>query len=141
MEQLNDCPDYAEGINIFMAKDDLQRLCDNIFSNAIKHGFTDPKRKDYSIWVKLTVDADKDMFQIDFTNNGTPLPKGLDKLRFGLRGEKAGVHAGTGEGGYIVKSIVNHYGGDYDIFTEKDGEEIWTTIRIYLPIYRNDNEQ
>ena len=141
LEYLNDCPDYAEGINIFMAKDDLQRLCDNIFSNAIKHGFTDPKRKDYSIWVKLTVDADKDMFQIDFTNNGTPLPKGLDKLRFGLRGEKAGVHAGTGEGGYIVKSIVNHYGGDYDIFTEKDGEEIWTTIRIYLPIYRNDNEQ
>ena len=140
-EYLKDIPDYAEGINVFMAKDDLQRLCDNIFGNAVKHGFTDPTRKDYSIWVKLTVDEERDMFQIDFTNNGTPFPKGLDKLRYGLRGEKGGITAGTGEGGYIVRSIVEHYGGDYDLLTQKDQDFIWSTVRIYLPIYRNDNEQ
>lgn len=140
-EYLKDIPDYAEGINVFMAKDDLQRLCDNIFGNAVKHGFTDPTRKDYSIWVKLTVDEERDMFQIDFTNNGTPFPKGLDKLRYGLRGEKGGITAGTGEGGYIVRSIVEHYGGDYDLLTQKDQDSIWSTVRIYLPIYRNDNEQ
>lgn len=140
-EYLKDIPDYAEGVNVFMAKDDLQRLCDNIFSNAVKHGFTDPKREDYSIWVKLTVDEERDMFQIDFTNNGTPFPKGLDKIRYGLRGEKGGITAGTGEGGYIVRSIVEHYGGDYDLLTQKDQDSIWSTVRIYLPIYRNDNEQ
>lgn len=140
-EYLKEIPDYAEGINVFMAKDDLQRLCDNIFSNAIKHGFTNPKRKDYSIWVKLTVDEERDMYQIDFTNNGTPFPKGLDKIRYGLRGEKGGITAGTGEGGYIVRSIVEHYGGDYDLLTQKDQDSIWSTVRIYLPIYRNDNEQ
>ena len=140
-EYLKDIPDYAEGVNVFMAKDDLQRLCDNIFSNAVKHGFTDPKREDYSIWVKLTVDEERDMFQIDFTNNGTPFPKGLDKLRYGLRGEKGGITAGTGEGGYIVRSIVEHYGGDYDLLTQKDQDCIWSTVRINLPIYRNDNEQ
>ena len=140
-EYLEEMPDYAEGINVFMAKDDLQRLCDNIFSNAIKHGFTDPKRKDYSIWVKLTVNEERDIFQIDFTNNGTPFPKGLDKIRYGLKGEKGGITAGTGEGGYIVKSIVEHYGGDYDLLTQKDQDTIWSTVRIYLPIYRNDNEQ
>lgn len=140
-EYLKEIPDYAEGINVFMAKDDLQRLCDNIFSNAIKHGFTNPKRNDYSIWVKLTVDEERDMFQIDFTNNGTPFPKGLDKIRYGLRGEKGGITAGTGEGGYIVRSIVEHYGGDYDLLTQKDQNFIWSTVRIYLPIYRNDNEQ
>lgn len=140
-EYLKEVPDYVEGINVFMAKDDLLRLCDNIFSNAVKHGFTDPKREDYSIWVKLTVDEEKDMFQIDFTNNGTPFPKGLDKIRYGLRGEKGGPTAGTGEGGYIVRSIVEHYGGDYDLLTQKDQDSIWSTIRIYLPIYRNDNEQ
>lgn len=140
-EYLKEVPDYVEGINVFMAKDDLQRLCDNIFSNAVKHGFTDPKREDYSIWVKLTVDEEKDMFQIDFTNNGTPFPKGLDKIRYGLRGEKGGITAGTGEGGYIVRSIVEHYGGDYDLLTQKDQDSIWSTVRIYLPIYRNDNEQ
>lgn len=140
-QNLNEIPDYLEGINVFMAKDDLQRLCDNIFSNAVKHGFIDPKREDYSIWVKLTVDEERDMFQIDFTNNGTPFPKGLDKLRYGLRGEKGGITAGTGEGGYIVRSIVEHYGGDYDLLTQKDQDCIWSTVRINLPIYRNDNEQ
>lgn len=140
-EYLKEIPDYVEGINVFMAKDDLQRLCDNIFGNAVKHGFTDPKREDYSIWVKLTVDEERDMFQIDFTNNGTPFPKGLDKIRYGLRGEKGGITAGTGEGGYIVRSIVEHYGGDYDLLTQKDQDSIWSTVRIYLPIYRNDNEQ
>ena len=140
-QSLNEIPDFAEDINVFMAKDDLQRLCDNIFGNAVKHGFTDPTRKDYSIWVKLTVDEERDMFQIDFTNNGTPFPKGLDKLRYGLRGEKGGITAGTGEGGYIVRSIVEHYGGDYDLLTQKDQDSIWSTVRIYLPIYRNDNEQ
>lgn len=140
-EYLKEIPDYAEGINVFMAKDDLQRLCDNIFGNAVKHGFTDPTRKDYSIWVKLTVDEERDMFQIDFTNNGTPFPMGLDKIRYGLRGEKGGITAGTGEGGYIVRSIVEHYGGDYDLLTQKVQDAIWSTVRIYLPIYRNDNEQ
>ena len=140
-QSLNEIPDFAEDINVFMAKDDLQRLCDNIFGNAVKHGFTDPTRKDYSIWVKLTVDEERDMFQIDFTNNGTPFPKGLDKIRYGLRGEKGGITAGTGEDGYIVRSIVEHYGGDYDLLTQKDQNSIWSTVRIYLPIYRNDKEQ
>ena len=79
------------------------------------------------------------MFQIDFVNNGNPLPKGLDKLRYGLKGEKAGVTAGTGEGGYIVRSITEHYGGDYDIFSETSGNVSLTTVRVFLPIYR-DNE-
>ncbi len=134
------CPDYVEGINVFIAKDDLKRLCDNIIFNAIKHGFTDSSREDYSIDIQLSVDQERDMFQIDFINNGNPLPKGLDKLRFGLKGEKAGVTAGTGEGGYIVRSIVEHYGGDYDIFSETSGNTSLTTVRVFLPIHR-DNEQ
>ena len=133
------CPDYVEGINVHIALDDLKRLCDNIVFNAIRHGFTDSSRKDYSIDIQLTVDQERDMFQIDFVNNGNPLPKGLDKLRYGLKGEKAGVTAGTGEGGYIVRSITEHYGGDYDIFSETSGNISLTTVRVFLPIYR-DNE-
>ena len=133
------CPDYVEGINVHIALDDLKRLCDNIVFNAIRHGFTDPSRKDYSIDIQLTVDQERDMFQIDFVNNGNPLPKGLDKLRYGLKGEKAGATAGTGEGGYIVRSITEHYGGDYDIFSETSDNESLTTVRVFLPIYR-DNE-
>lgn len=135
--------DYVEGANVFIAKDDLQRLFDNIINNAVKHGFTDPNRGDYNITTDLSVvpnpeDPKIGMFQIDVTNNGNPLPKGLDKVRYGLKGEKAGVTAGTGEGGYIVKSIVEHYKGDYDIFSNKYEDSETTTVRVLLPIHTAD---
>jgi signal transduction histidine kinase len=124
-------------IDVNMAPDDLLRLCDNIVNNAVKHGFTDPQRTDYCIVSELTIDRERDMFKIDFRNNGTPLPKGLDKNRYGIRGEKAGNTAGNGEGGHIVKSIVEHYGGDFDIFSDETEKGYLTTVRIYLPIYRS----
>ena len=121
---------------IHIAKDDLKRLFDNIVNNAIQHGFTDSSEA-HCLEIQLTVAKENRMFAIYFTNDGKPLPKGMNKLRYGLRGEKAGVTGGTGEGGHIVKSIVEHYGGDYDIFTNSSGE---TVVGITLPIFR-DNEQ
>lgn len=115
---------------------DFERMVRNIIENARTHGFTNPDRDDYFIGVYLTVNAERDMFQIDFSNNGTPLPKGMDKSRYGLLGEKAGITGGTGRGGYVVKSIVEHYHGDYDIFM--DGER--TVVRILLPISKQYGE-
>lgn len=109
---------------------DFDRMVQNILENARKHGFTDQSRTDYVIWITLSVDPRKDMYIIDFMNNGTPLPDGMTKARYGLKGEKAGLTGGTGYGGYIVKKIVSHYGGDLDVFC-KDGI---TTVRILLPI-------
>lgn len=131
-------PEFVEGANVFMAKDDLKRLFDNIINNAVKHGFTDPERWDYNITTYLTIDAERDMYQIDVVNNGNPLPKGMDKKRYGLKGEKAGKTGGTGNGGYIVKSIVEHYGGDYDIFFTEENNRAYTTVRVFLPIHRVD---
>ena len=116
--------------SLFVARNDIQRLISNIIDNARKHGFTDSDRKDYEINVSLSIDVEKNMFQIDFRNNGNPLPEGMNKMRYGLKGEKAGKTAGTGLGGNYVKSFVEHYCGDYDIFME-DG---WTVVQIYLPI-------
>lgn len=115
---------------------DFERLVRNIIENAVTHGFTDPNRNDYGIGIDLTVDLEKNMFQIDFSNNGTPLPAGMDKQRYGLLGEKAGLTGRTGRGGYIVKSIIEHYHGDYDVFM--DGTN--TIIRILLPIANYDYE-
>ena len=107
--------------------------------NAIQHGFTDSSRNDYNITTRLSVNPELQMFQIDVVNNGTPLPKGFDKWRYGIKGEKAGPKSGTGEGGYIVKSIVEHYKGEYDVFSSETSNGVQTTVRILLPIYR-DNE-
>lgn len=115
---------------------DFERLVRNIIENAITHGFTDSNRDDYGISVLLTVDFEKHMFQIDFSNNGTPIPSGMDKQRYGILGEKAGMTGRTGRGGYIVKSIVENYHGDYDVFV--DG--VNTVVRILLPIAEYDYE-
>jgi signal transduction histidine kinase len=115
---------------VFMAKSDLQRVVSNVLANAQKHGFLDRNRKDYEVNIRLEFNADKGMYQIDFRNNGKPLPDGMNKMRYGIKGEKAGQTAGTGLGGSIVKSIVEHYKGDYNVFMDGD----WTVIRVYLPI-------
>ena len=108
----------------------FKRLGNNILDNAKKHGFIDANRNDYIVKIEASIDVERNMFQIDFRNNGSPLPQGMNKMRYGIKGEKAGKTAGTGLGGNYVKSFVEHYGGDYDIFM--DGE--WTVVRIYLPI-------
>ena len=117
-------------IYVYIAPIDFDRMVQNVIENARVHGFTDLTRTDYMIWIKLSIDEKRDMYQIDIINNGTPLPEGMSKTRYGIRGEKAGFTGGTGSGGFIVKTIVNHYGGDYDVFCQ-DG---LTTVRILLPI-------
>jgi signal transduction histidine kinase len=119
----------TNALYVNIAPVDLNRLVNNIVENARRHGFTDKCRNDYYFSVNVKINNQRNMYQIDFCNNGNPLPVGMTKDRYGLKGEKAGANAGTGSGGYIVRSIVEHYGGDYDVFT-KDGI---TTIRIYLP--------
>ena len=114
---------------VFISKNDLQRVVGNILANAQKHGFVDPNRKDYEVIIRLEFNAERGMYHIDFRNNGQPLPEGLNKMRYGIKGEKAGQTAGTGLGGSVVKSIVEHYKGDYDVMMDGD----WTVIRVYLP--------
>ena len=115
---------------IYMAKNDLERVVSNIQTNAQRHGFLDPNRKDYELNIRLKFNTERGMYQIDFRNNGKPLPEGMNKIRYGIKGEKAGQNAGTGLGGSVIKSIVEHYKGDYDVFMDGD----WTVIRVYLPI-------
>jgi signal transduction histidine kinase len=121
---------------IDIAKVDLERLVNNIFENAKKHGFVNKESDYYFIRMVLSYNSESDTFQIDFINNGDPLPEGIDKARYGLRGEKAGKTGATGNGGYIVKSITQHYKGDYDVFM--DGNN--TVIRVVLPISRESYE-
>lgn len=115
---------------LYVAPNDLQRAVNNIIDNARKHGFSDATRKDYEIKVFLSIDVERELYQIEFRNNGNPLPDGMDKMRYGLKGEKAGPTGGTGLGGNYVKSFAEHYGGDYDIFMDNG----WTVVRICLPI-------
>lgn len=132
-------PYDAVGLFVNIAPLDLDRIVKNIVGNSVKHGFSTKDADSYNnIFVTLSVESHNgnNMFVIDFSDNGKPLPKKMDKQRYGIRGEKAGATAGTGLGGNIVKRMVEHYGGDYDIFSNGEG----TTVRIWLPIAKNIEE-
>ena len=115
---------------IYVSPTELLRLGNNILENAKRHGFTDYNRKDYMVKINVSIDVERNLYHVDFRNNGNPLPEGMNKMRYGIKGEKAGKTAGTGLGGNYVKSFVEHYGGDYDIFMDNE----WTVVRICLPI-------
>ena len=124
-----------EKAKVYMGKSDFLRLINNIVGNAVDHGFVEDKT-DYELLISLSVEEDS--YLIDFTNNGKPLPDGMDKARYGMKGVKGKDSEGQGTGGYVVKSIVEHYGGDYDVFTRDWAGRTLTDVIIKLPIYRGD---
>ena len=118
-----------------IAPEDLRIMLDTIIDNARRHGFSEDESYK-NIFIQLFVDASCKYFIVDIFNNGKPLPYGINKERYGLKGEKAGENAHTGLGGYRVKSIVEHYGGDYNIEDVYDDEGLHAgvSVKLYLPI-------
>ncbi len=125
-------------VNTLINKHDLNRMVQNVIQNAKTHGFTDESRTDYEISVRLSVEEDfgDDRYRcrLKFVNNGNLLPNGLNKERYGLKGEKAGITGGTGCGGNIVKNISQHFGGGYDVYNSGDGDRRYVVVSIYLPL-------
>ena len=120
-----------------IGKVDFVRLSQNIVSNAVKRGFVKDEA-DYAL--NITLSVENDFFVIDFCNNGEPLPDGMDRKRYGTKGAKGVNSDGSGIGGYIVKSITQHYGGDFDIFSSKFANMDFTNVIVKLPIYRKEDE-
>lgn len=114
---------------------DLDRVIDNIVRNAEKHGFKDPDFK-YTLQVLLSYDYTDKMYVVEFQNNGLPMPKGMDTIRYGIDGERGKGSDGQGKGGSIVKDLVEHFGGKYEVYN--DPEALFPVgILIKLPIYED----
>ncbi len=115
-----------------IAEYNFGKIVRNILENAKKHGFddfTDVNRNDCVIEISLNWDKERQMYRIDFRNNGNPLPEGLTKDSYGENRKYAGRTGGTGIGGYEVAENARHYNGDYSI--SQDGK--WIVVSIYLP--------
>lgn len=115
-----------------IAEYNFGKIVRNILENAKKHGFDDfidVNRKDCVIEIALNWDKERNMYRIDFRNNGNSLPEGLTKDSYGENRKYAGRTGGTGIGGYEVAENVKHYDGDYSILQDGD----WVVVSIYLP--------
>lgn len=121
-----------------IAEYNFGKVVRNILENARIHGFsTNTSRNDYKIEIVLTWNSERKMYQIDFRNNGDPLPDGLSKESYGENRKYAGKTGGTGIGGYEVADTVKHYKGDYAI--SQDGD--WVVVSVYLPKSKSYEER
>jgi len=115
----------------YINKEDLNEVIQQIISNAVKHGFV-KNNVDNIIRFNLTFDIDSDMYVIEISNNGKPMPKGMNSKRYGIKGEVAGITGNEGIGGYRVKSIIEHFKGIYSV--ENDVNSLFPVqITIKLP--------
>ncbi|MCG3224865.1 MAG: PAS domain S-box protein [Candidatus Heimdallarchaeota archaeon] len=95
-------------------------VIDNIISNAIKHGQADK--------IKISINSDHGFCTIRIADNGSGILDGHKKHVF-ERSFKHGTTAGTGLGLYIVKKVIERYGGE---ITLKDNYPKGTIFEIKL---------
>ncbi|MCQ2339201.1 MAG: N-6 DNA methylase [Paludibacteraceae bacterium] len=125
------------GRYVLMASYDFKRMIDCVIDNARVHGF-EGNDEGHNISIDVETDGNDELV-IRITNDGLPFPQGFDINRYGLLGETAGKHAGTGDGGHQVVSIAKHYGGYVSIESTKTNEpNPRVSIIIHLPIFDKD---
>jgi len=115
--------------SILFPKKALTRVFDDIFANAVTHGFTDKTRSDYQIQVDWNI-VDGDVV-IAISNNGTPLKEDAREemvLSYGYSTSlNTDGHAGIG--GHEIKTIMEKFGGEAE-FVSTPEDEFKITYRL-----------
>lgn len=106
---------------IIFSEEALAIIFDNIVSNAVAHGFTDPD-KEYVIHIDF--EAEGTGYILSISNNGDPLPAGKDPSEVFVWGKTEGGKEHAGIGGYQVKDLMEHFGGQAEIISTP--EEVFT---------------
>lgn len=109
---------FEEGKSIntfFFPKDALEKIFDNILSNAKAYAFTDDLRKDYQL--KFSWYADGTSLVVNVENNGTPIPEDRDTATLLEYGVSTALHKDghNGIGCNEIKDIITRYDGKVEI--------------------------
>lgn len=111
---------------ILFSEEALAIIFDNIVSNAVAHGFTDPD-KEYVI--RIDFEAEGTSYVLSISNNGDPLPVGKDPSEVFVWGKSEGGKEHAGIGGYQVKDLMEHFGGQAEIISTPD-EDFTVTYKL-----------
>lgn len=116
-------------ITLKIAPTDLTQILDNLCSNAIKHGFSNPNQYDYEIRISAEVNELQQEITIKVANNGIPVSKSIsiDKLWAWGSGH------GDGIGCWQVRDIAEKYGGSVS-YDECLNDPFASEFSIVLPI-------
>lgn len=116
-------------------KDALEKILENIISNAKAYAFTDDTRKDYQL--KFSWRAKGDVLIIEIENNGTPIPEDRDSSSLLEYGVSSALHhdGHNGIGCYEIDSIMRRYKGTVEIVSTP--KETFTVK--YVLTFNNSN--
>jgi len=116
-------------------KDALEKILENIISNAKAYAFTDDTRKDYQL--KFSWRANGDVLIIEIENNGTPIPEDRDSSSLLEYGVSSALHhdGHNGIGCYEIDSIMRRYKGTVEIVSTP--KETFTVK--YVLTFNNSN--
>lgn len=111
---------------ILFSEEALAIIFDNIVSNAVAHGFSNPD-KEYVIHIDF--EAEGTSYVLSISNNGDPLPAGKDPSEVFVWGKTEGGKEHAGIGGYQVKDLMERFGGQAEIISTPD-EEFTVTYKL-----------
>ena len=103
-------------------KDALERIFNNIISNAQAHGFTDDMRSNYVIKFSWHIDGTSLIIEIE--NNGNPIPEDRDASSLLQYGVSTMLHQDghNGIGCNEIDDIMQRYDGNVKIVSSPDAE-------------------
>ena len=113
----------GDSINMLMfPKDALERILNNIISNALAHGFTDTERKNYQM--RFSWHSDGIALIVEIENNGTPIPIDLDTTSLLEYGVSTVLHQDghNGIGCNEIEDIMQRYDGKVEIVSTPENE-------------------
>lgn len=118
----------------------LRQVFDNLVENAIKHAFV--INQPNKLLIQLLFDFEKSTVQIDFSNNGKPLPEDISHESLVRKGSTIGENGGDGIGLWFVNDVMKLFNGKFG-FTDELGPEgieieYVTTMELTLPIITNE---
>ena len=107
------------------SKANLRSIIYNLLSNAIKY-----RSPDRSLIVEITCKEDSNYIMLEISDNGLGIGENQKEKIFGMF-KRFHTHVeGTGIGLYIVKRIIENYGGKIVLDSE---EGVGSTFRVYIP--------
>ncbi len=116
-------------------KDALEKIFDNILSNAKAYAFTDDTRTDYQLRFSWHTDGASLIVEVD--NNGTPIPEDRDTVSLLEYGVSTALHKDghNGIGCNEIKDIMSRYDGKVEIISSPKDD---FTVK-YILTFHNAN--
>jgi signal transduction histidine kinase len=126
----------GDAVNMLLFPTDaLERVLNNIVSNAQAHGFTDSSRKDYEL--RFSWHTDGIALIVEIENNGTAIPSDRDTASLLEYGVSSALHQNghNGIGCNEIDDIMRRYDGRVEIVSSPENE---FTVK-YVLIFNRSN--